>query len=176
MKQIITAGCLTLAVLLMGMGRIEIINDDFKNVTIVELKVNKGSDEMPKSLSGQFTFTREIKKDGKGPLMITFKLDMSSQFSDVEKKFYLKTDAGPHEMAIQKFKREKRIKSDLLHSSDRKVTTITVAVPAQIENEIAKSNLLVMRVYLASQTVTYSMSKGQVDDIKKLMNTVPVKK
>jgi hypothetical protein len=176
MKKIFTALSIASSILLLGMGPgVTITNDTFKNAVIIKTEIEKGSNEMPGSLRGKFTFIREIKKNIAGPAEINFTLDMSSQFSDLERKFYIGTDSGNQDMAIQEFKSEARTHKDRLLTSQRKVFRIKVIIPKQFEDTIIKSNQLVMRVYVGTQTATYTMSKSQLEKIKQFLTTREVK-
>ncbi|MBP7735628.1 MAG: hypothetical protein KA369_06605 [Spirochaetes bacterium] len=176
MRKLFLTICVTWSFVMTGMGNpVDVINDDFKKTTLVKLVINQGADERPKSLLGEIIFTREIKNNKPGQVELNFKMDMSPEFNDVEKKFYLKTDVSQHEMVIQRFEREMKSQNELIGTRQRKVTRIKVILPKPVEDEMLNTNQLVIRLYVGDQQATYTVRRGQLKDIKKFISTVSVK-
>lgn len=176
MKRTLIMIVIVTSALQLAVGKsIKIINDEFKKVSLVQLTLEMGADERPRSLLGQIKFIKEIKNNICGPAEINFRLDMSSEFDDVEKKFFIKTDTKQHEMAIKEFSQEKYTKTDRLARSERKLATFKVVIPKELESEILQTGELVIRIYAGTQAGTYTIRKGKLDDVKEFIGITSAK-
>jgi hypothetical protein len=99
------AAALHMTVACSSFGKIQVRHDEFKNASIVTLKLQHSSEESIDLLGilsypSIFEYIREIGSDGETPLRIKISIRGSTETPALEPNVFIKTDAATHEIAL----------------------------------------------------------------------------
>lgn len=180
-------GALLLLANCSSFGKIKVTKDDFKDATVVTLKLkHEGSEDtgvLSPSNKAEVTYTKELKNSGENKFLIKFRVYGPSikEGIGISEKAFLKVDGKKEDFSFSSS--QVQAKTTVKSSSKRntsgtgtqsevetETSTVYFAIakadlPFSLVNKIGNAKLVVFRVYAESQPITLKL---EPDDLKKL--------